>query len=80
MTIYRNELEFIGVDDWDRPVFKHVNGYYYCSVDQLLHASEANTETVEAILKKISEGMDELYFKGRRPDGEPDYPVDYSTS
>ena len=79
MAIDRKELEFTGIDDWDRPVFKHVNGFYYCSVDQLLSASEATPEAVEAVLNKINAGMDELYFKGRRPDGEPDYPVAYST-
>ena len=79
MAIYRKELEFTGVDDWNRPVFKHANGFYYCSVDQLLNASEANPETIEAVLKNINDGQDELYFKGRSPDGEHDYPVAYLT-
>ncbi|EPN9162977.1 hypothetical protein ACT4EA_004173 [Escherichia coli] len=79
MALTRSDLEFYGVDGWDRPVFKTADGQFYCSVDQLYQGNEINEAVVETVLENISEGFDELYYKGRRADGEPDYPVKYST-
>jgi len=74
----REDLEFCGVDDWNRPLFRDYKGLYYCVPDQLYQADEMTPEAVEELLISISEGHDELYFKGRRPDGEPAHPVTYS--
>jgi len=72
MALTRSDLEFCGHDDWDRPVFKTADGLFYCS-------TEINETDIETVLENISEGFDELYYKGRRADGEPEHPVKYST-
>lgn len=60
------ELEFVGIDDWNRPVFKEIGTrLYFGSLDILFHYQETEAK----IKEKVSE-KDLLYF-GTDPDGDP---------
>ncbi|EBL8291849.1 hypothetical protein DLP14_14450 [Salmonella enterica] len=78
MVLTRKDITFVGADYWSRPVFRGKRNIYYCSTEQLIHGNETQ-EQIEAILQNISDGKDSLYIKGRDPEGEPDYPVKYTT-
>lgn len=79
MTLIRKDMTFIGADYWCRPVFRDKKNIYYCSTQQLVHGNETQ-EQIDTILQNISDGKDDLCIKGRDPDGEPDYPVNYKTA
>lgn len=73
-TIRRENLKFVGVDEWYRIVFKHqLNGCYFCTVDRLWDHDDTK-ETAEQLLKEA----DSLYVKSPAKDfeGEPSHPVD----
>lgn len=70
-TIKRENLEFKGVDEWYRLVYKHkLNGCYFCTVDRLWD----NGDDPAVVLSECSY----LYVKSPAKDfeGEPSHPVD----
>jgi len=62
----KRELEFVGIDFWNRPQFKDANGNYFGNVDVLFDYGA----TFEDVTKKITEN-DICYF-GNEPDCDPD--------
>ncbi len=60
-----NIIEFIGIDSWNRPIFKDDKGNYYGSVDKLFDY----TDTKEQVLSVITEK--DLLFFGTSFDCEP---------
>lgn len=52
-----------GHDSWDRPVFQHEDGKWYCCVD------------LDATLEDVNMGRAALYAKCDGRESEPDYPV-----
>lgn len=59
--------KFVGIDRWNRPVFRDDAGIYYCLIDILFGSSEEVTIEKCAGYKIIE--------KGRSFDGEPGFPV-----
>lgn len=80
MVIVREDLEYVGIDRWDRPVFRHKNGKYYCSTSQLLSEEEATEDRINDVLQHMSDGYDSLYLKGSSFEGEPSHSVPYKTT
>ncbi|WP_426575607.1 hypothetical protein ACP179_01800 (plasmid) [Xenorhabdus stockiae] len=82
MALSRNELVFVGVDSWNRPVFKRLsNDKYYCSVDSIFPI-DATPETInqfliDALLYRCEEHREFLYYKGCDFEGEPEHPVKF---
>ncbi|AHI60074.1 hypothetical protein Ea92_17 [Erwinia phage Ea9-2] len=75
-TIKRENLQFVGIDEWYRYVFKHqLNGCYFCTVD-LLHDNQDRIETLR-VAQDILHNADSLYVKSPAKDfeGEPNCPV-----
>lgn len=62
----KRELEFVGIDFWNRPQFKDANGNYFGNVDVLFDYKA----TYEEVRKKISE--DDICYFGREVDCDPD--------
>ena len=59
------EVTYVGIDSWNRPVFKDKNNNYYGSTDKIFDYDA----TKEDVLKVVTE-TDLLYF-GRSFDCEP---------
>lgn len=67
------KLKFVGIDDWNRAVFKHiVTNEFFCFVDQLYNEGEEQT----AINDLMNQNY-QLYCKLYGFDSEPDCPVEY---
>lgn len=65
----RRQLEFRGVDRWNRPVFADREGRFYGSVDDLFHFEATYAEVAEHVSEE-----DVCYFGrsfGCEPDGSP---------
>lgn len=71
--ILKKDINFAGIDDWSRFVYKHKpSGYYFCTVDRLQNPDDT-VETANQIL----EDSESLYIKTpyRDFEGEPSHPV-----
>lgn len=66
------EITFVGIDKFNRPVFKEPDKRnYYCLIDDLYGYNQDRL-----VLKNIHKGLHndaDLYFKGNSPEGEPEY-------
>ena len=70
------ELEFAGIDRWNRPVLKEKSGrIYYCFTDTLFGYSEVDVEKAKDWLRRGAYYDQELIIKGSKFDGEPSHPV-----
>ena len=71
--ILKKDINFVGIDDWSRFVYKHEpSGYYFCTVDRLQNPGDT-VETANQILEE----SESLYIKTpyRDFEGEPSHPV-----
>lgn len=59
------KLKFVGIDDWNRPVFKSELGHYYGSVDKLF---EYNADD-KTVLSQLS--VDDICYFGSSFNCEP---------
>lgn len=62
-----NEIKFVGIDSWNRPVFKDVCGNHYGSTNTL-YSHHENIFDDEAKLQRV---LKELVFFGSRFNCEP---------
>ena len=52
------KVQFVGIDNWNRPIFKNiVSKRYYGSTDDLFHSEATEAEVLEHVTNK-----DLLYF------------------
>ncbi len=61
----KRQLAYIGVDFWNRPVFKDSFGNIFGNMDILFNENK----TFEEVNKKITE--DSIYYFGRNIDDDP---------
>ena len=64
------QVYFAGVDSWNRPVFKEINGKrYYCDV---FHLFDYGVSEDKVLALYESSGTASICYKGSRFDSEPD--------
>jgi len=62
----QRQLEYIGIDFWNRPQFKDDKGNYFGNYDKLFDYGA----TFEEVTKTITEN--DIYYFGREPDCDPE--------
>ena len=75
MAIKRSDVEFSGIDGWDRFVFEHKpTRHYYCIVDQLVGRDD---DDIEEEAENLLVEAEHLYIKSPATffDGEPSHSV-----
>ena len=64
------QVYFAGVDSWNRPVFKEINGKrYYCDVFNLFNYNESEDKVLAFYEQR---GTSSICFKGYQFESEPD--------
>lgn len=67
------KLNFVGIDEWNRAVFKHIDtGEFFCFVDQLYREGQEQIAIDDLMNQNY-----QLYCKLYGFDSEPDCEVEY---